>query len=97
MNPETNAGKGIDSLVNKGAFLVANEEKLDAKNPSCLANCVIADALVVEDRSRVGVSEKPTEILFDWLGTLGPNDADFLDDGEIFWRRLDINVWDAGR
>ena len=51
----------------------------------------------MKDRSRVGVSEKLTEILFDSLDTLGLNDEDSVDDGEIPWRRLDIIVWDAGR
>ena len=58
---------------------------------------MIADAPVVKGRSRLGVSETLTEILFDWLDTLGLNNADSVDDGEILWRRLDIICWDAGR
>ena len=93
----TTADKAINSLINKEAFWVSNEEKLDARKPPRLNNSVIADAPVVKDISRLGVSETPTEILFDWLETLGVSDADCVDDGKILKGRLDIIVWDAGR
>ena len=48
-------------------------------------------------RSPLGVSETRTEILVGWLHTLGLNDVDSVDEGEIVWRRLDIIIWDAGR
>ena len=79
----TNAGKFIDSLVNKNAFGVSNEEKLDPRNPPWLDDSIISDVLVVKGRSRLGVSETSTEILFGWLDTLDLNDADSVDDGEI--------------
>ena len=91
----TNAGKVIDLLVNKEAFWVSNEEKLDARNPPWLDNSVIADDLIVKDRFRLGISETPSEILFDWLDTLGLNDVNSVDDGEILAIRLDIIVWDT--
>ena len=74
-----------------------NEEKLDARNPPWLDNSVNSDALVVKDRSGLGVSETPTEILFDNLETLSLNDTDSVDDSEILWRRLDVIVLDAER
>ena len=79
----TNAGKFIDSLVNKNAFAVSNEEKLAPRNPPWLDDSIISDVLVVKGRSRLGVSETSTEILFGWLDTLDLNDADSVDDGEI--------------
>ena len=74
-----------------------NEEKFDARNPPWLDNSVISDALVVKDKSRLGVSETPTEILFENLDTLSLNDADSVDDSEILWKRLDVIVLDAER
>ena len=93
----TNAAKVIDLLVNKEAFWVSNEEKLDARNPPWLENSVMVDVLVVKDRSRLGMREPPTDMLFDWLDTLGLNNMDSADDGKNFWRRLDLMVWDAER
>ena len=93
----TNAGKVIDLLVNKEAFWVSNEEKLDARNPPWLENSVMVDVLVVKDRSRLGMREPPTDMLFDWLDTLGLNNMDSADDGKNLWRRLDLMVWDAER
>ena len=58
---------------------------------------MIADAPVAKGRFRLDVSETLTKILLSWLDTLGLNDADSVDDGEILWRRLDIVCWDAGR
>ena len=62
-----------------------------------LDNSAIADASVVKVRFRPRVRETPTEKLFELLDTLGLNDADSADVGDILWRRLDITVWDAGR
>lgn len=42
----------------------------------------MVDALVVKDRSRLGMREPPTDMLFDWLDTLGLNNMDSADDGK---------------
>ena len=72
----TNAGELIDLLINKEPFWVSNEEKLDEKISPLLDSFVIADAVVVKDRSRLSISEISTEVLFGWLDTLGLNNVD---------------------
>lgn len=57
---------------------------------------VIADALVVKDRSPLGVGETPTEVLIDWLDTLTLNDVDSVDDREILGIIFGTIFWDAG-
>ena len=44
---------------------------------------VIVDSLVVKGRAGVGVTETPTDTFSDWLDTLGLNDVDSVDEGEI--------------
>ena len=73
-----------------------NEEKLEEKKPLKLDTSVIIDALVVKGRAGVGVGETPTDIMSDWLDTLGPYDVDSLNDGDMFRVRGDIVMWGAG-
>ena len=87
----------IDSLINEEALWVTNEEKLDEKKPPWLDSSVIADVLVVKGRVGVGVIETPTDILPNWLDTLGLNDVDSGDDGDILWLRVDVIVWGAAK
>lgn len=35
--------------------------------------------------------------MFDWLDTVGLNDVDSVDDGDILWLRFDMIVWAAGK
>jgi len=89
--------KVIDSLINGEALSVPNEEKLDEKKPPWLDTSVTADVLVVKGRGGVGVSKRPTDILSEWLDTLGLNDVDSVDDGDILWLRVDMTVWGAAK
>ena len=88
--PLTYVKKVIDSPMNKEAFRATNEEKLEEKTPLKLDTSVIIDALVVKGRVDVGVGETPTDIMSDWLDTLGPYDVDSLNDGDMFRVRGDI-------
>ena len=44
----------------------------------------------MKGRAGVGVGVTPTDILSDWLDTLGPYDVDSVDDGDIRLVRVDI-------
>ena len=89
--------KVIDSPTNEEAFRVAIEEKLDEKTPSWLDTSVSADDLVVIDRAGVGVSETLTDVLSEWLDTLGLIDVESVDECEILLLRFDIIDWGAGK
>ena len=82
--------------MNKEAFRATNEEKLEEKKPLKLDTSVIVDALVVKGRAGVGVGETPTDIMSDWLDTLGPYDVDSFNDGDILRVRVDMIMWGAG-
>ena len=58
---------------------------------------VIVEALVVKGRPGVGVGESPTDVLSDWLDSLGKYDEDSFDDGEIIRVRVDIIMGGAGK
>ena len=51
----------------------------------------------MKGRVGVGVSETPTDILSDWLDTLGPYNVDSEDDGELLRVRVDMITWGAGK
>ena len=91
----TYAKKVIDSLINEEELWVRNEENLDEKKPPWLDTSVIADVLVVKARAGVGVSDRQIDTLSDWLDTLGLNDVDSFNDGDILWLRIDMIGWDA--
>lgn len=93
--PLTYAKKIIDSLINDEVFRTTSEEKLEEKKPLRLDTSVILDALVVKGRAGIGVSETTTGIMSDWLETLGLNDVDSVDDGDILLVIFDMIVWDA--
>ena len=58
---------------------------------------VIVDALVVKGRPGVSVGETPTDVLSDWLDSLGTYDEDSFDGGEIIRVRVDIIMGGAGK
>ena len=51
----------------------------------------------MKGRPGVGVGETPTDILSDWLDTLGPYDVDSVDDGGILRVRVDMIMRGAGK
>ena len=95
--PLTYAEKSDDLLFNDEEFWARNEEKLDEKASPWLDTSVVVDALLVKGRPGVGVGETPTDILSDWLDTLGPYDMNTVDDGDIVRVRVDMIFWDAGK
>ena len=97
MRPLTYAKKVIDSLIKDEAFWARNEEKLDEKKPLWLDTSVIVDVLVVKDRAVIGVGETPTDILSDWLDSLGPYDVDSAEDGGILRVTVDMILRGAGK
>ena len=58
---------------------------------------VIVDALVVKGRPGVSVDETPTDVLSDWLDSLGRYDEHSFDGGEIIRVRVDIIMGGAGK
>ena len=95
--PLTYANKIIDLLINEEVFWVTSEEKLEEKKPPWVDTSVIADALDVGARAVVGVSETRTEVLCNWVDTLGLNDVDSDDDNDILWLRVDMILWGSAK
>ena len=96
MKPLAYAKEIIYSLINDEEFRARNIEKLEGKKPLWLDTSVIVDAVVVKGRAGVGVGETPTDILSDWLDTLGLYDVVSIDDGDIPRVKVDLIRWGAG-
>ena len=87
----------MDLLITDEVFWATKcSEKLEEKKPLRLDTSVIVDALVFEGIAGVGVVEKPTNILSDWLDTLGPYNGDSFNDGGILRVRVGMIMWVAG-
>ena len=89
--------KVIDSLINDEAFWARKEEKFDETKPPWLDTSLIVEAVVVEGRTGVGVGETPTDILSDWLDSLGTYDVNSVEDDEIIRVRIDMMMGGAGK
>ena len=89
--------KVIDSLINDEAFWARKEEKFDETKPPWLDTSLIVEAVVVEGRAGVGVGETPTDILSDWLDSLGTYDVNSVEDDEIIRVRIDMMMGGAGK
>ena len=89
--------KVIDSLINDEAFWARKEEKFDETKPPWLDTSLIVEAVVVEGRDGVGVGETPTDILSDWLDSLGTYDVNSVEDDEIIRVRIDMMMGGAGK
>ena len=70
----------IDSLFNDEAFWAGKEENFDETKLPWLDTSVIVDAVVVKGRAGVGVGETPTDMLSDWLDSLGMDDVNSVED-----------------
>ena len=89
--------KVIDSLINDEAFWARKEEKFDETKPPWLDTSLIVEAVVVKGRASVGVGETPTDILSDWLDSLGTYDVNSVEDDEIIRVRIDMMMGGAGK
>ena len=87
----------IDSQINDEWFWSRNEEKLDETKSPWLDTSLIVDAVVVKGRASVGVGETPTDILSDWLDSLGRYDVNSVEDDEIIRVRIDMMMGGAGK
>ena len=82
--------KVIDSLNNDEAFWAGKEENFDKTKLPWLETSLIVDAVVVKGRAGVGVGETLTDILSDWLDSLGTYDVNSVEDDEIIRVRIDM-------
>ena len=89
--------KVIDSLINDEAFWARKEENFDETKLPWLDTSLIVDAVVVKGRAGVGVGETPTDILSDWLDSLGRYDVNSVEDDEIIRVRIDMMMGGAGK
>ena len=89
--------KVIDSLINDEAFWARKEENFDETKPPWLDTSLIVDAVVAKGRASVGVGETPTDILSDWLDSLGTYDVNSVEDDEIIRVRIDMMMGGAGK
>ena len=67
------------------------------RNPPWLDTSLVVDAVVVKGRASVGVGETPTDILSDWLDSLGTYDVNSVEDDEIIRVRIDMMMGGAGK
>ena len=51
----------------------------------------------MKGRAGVGVGKTPSDILSDWLDSLGPYDVDSVDDDEIICVRVDMRMGGVGK
>ena len=66
--------KVIDSLFNDESFWAGKEENVDKTKLPWLDTSLIVDAV------GVGVGETPTDMLSDWLDSLGTDDVNSVED-----------------
>ena len=72
--------KVIDSLINDESFWAGKEENVDKTKLPWLDTSLIVDAVVVKGRAGVVVGETPTDMLSDWLDSLGTDDVNSVED-----------------